>query len=43
MIDYASYKIGGKSIEKMSRDELIGSLKAAMDVLKICSRARGIG
>ncbi len=27
------YKIGGKSITKMTRDELLGALKGAMDHL----------
>ncbi len=31
--DYAAYKIGGQPITSMTRDELIGALKGAMDHL----------
>lgn len=33
--DYSSYKIGGKAITDMTRDQLIGALKAAMDCLRM--------
>ena len=38
--DYRDYRIQGKSIEDMNRDELLGSLKASMDALGIGPKGR---